>query len=394
MNPAKISVNAVGIIAGAAAAVVLAACVYSEGSGSGGGYVAAGGGAGYVEVSADSDFYEPLSPYGRWEVVGDYGRCWVPSGVGSDWRPYGDGEWVSTDDGWYWESDEPWGWATYHYGRWEDDPSIGWCWIPGTQWAPAWVSWWEGDGYVGWAPLGRHDRFEGGRFEGGRPRDRDFVFIQERRFTDRIRPTTVERNNATLIGRATSVTNFRVVNNVTINAGPHRENIERASGHTVRTVPTGQVRREREAPVIQRGQQPRSSGGGNVAPARGAPPRSSAIAPAASRPVTPPPTRAPEANHRVTTPTHQPPPAVVPAPAVTPKPQGNSHVERPHPVESGQGRVAPTHPPTVQGPAATHVSQPPKPAATPKAQPAPKGGGEHTEPKGDNGDKPRQERDN
>src|SRR6266496_1683468 len=29
----------------------------------------------------------------------------------------------------------------------------GWVWIPGTVWAPAWVTWTYNDNYVGWAPL-------------------------------------------------------------------------------------------------------------------------------------------------------------------------------------------------------------------------------------------------
>src|ERR1041384_6117803 len=107
----------------------------------------------YVGIRAESDFYEPLSPYGRWEVVGTYGRCWIPGRVDRDWRPYSNGSWQRTDAGWYWASDEPWGWATYHYGRWDLNPQLGWYWVPQTQWAPAWVSWHEGGGYVGWAPL-------------------------------------------------------------------------------------------------------------------------------------------------------------------------------------------------------------------------------------------------
>jgi hypothetical protein len=29
----------------------------------------------------------------------------------------------------------------------------GWVWVPGSEWAPAWVSWRESDDYIGWAPL-------------------------------------------------------------------------------------------------------------------------------------------------------------------------------------------------------------------------------------------------
>src|SRR2546429_2750366 len=81
------------------------------------------------------------------------GRCWRPGRVDAGWRPYCDGHWQRTDAGCYWASDEPWGWATYHYGRWDRSVEFGWIWVPHTQWAPAWVSWRQGAGYVGWAPL-------------------------------------------------------------------------------------------------------------------------------------------------------------------------------------------------------------------------------------------------
>jgi ribosomal protein L21 len=45
------------------------------------------------------------------------------------------------------------GWATYHYGRWGFSKRIGWFWVPGSRWAPAWVSWRQSDDYLAWAPL-------------------------------------------------------------------------------------------------------------------------------------------------------------------------------------------------------------------------------------------------
>jgi hypothetical protein len=65
-----------------------------------------------------------------------------------------------------WVSDEPWGWATYHYGRWANVDGTGWVWVPGYQWAPAWVSWRYGGGYAGWAPL-PPATFVGVEFGGG-----------------------------------------------------------------------------------------------------------------------------------------------------------------------------------------------------------------------------------
>ncbi len=72
--------------------------------------------------------------------------------------PYGsDGAWVANEDGgWSFQSnhDEEFGWATYHYGRWVNHDDYGWVWIPGTEWAPSWVDWRFGGGFVGWAPMG------------------------------------------------------------------------------------------------------------------------------------------------------------------------------------------------------------------------------------------------
>ena len=74
--------------------------------------------------------------------------------VGDDFAPYAtSGHWILTEYGWTWISDFGWGWAPFHYGRWLALAGRGWCWMPGTTWGPAWVSWRAGGGYVGWAPL-------------------------------------------------------------------------------------------------------------------------------------------------------------------------------------------------------------------------------------------------
>ena len=100
-------------------------------------------------------FYEKLDPYGEWRETSEYGYVWQPREAESsrDWRPYTEGRWVYSDAGWTWVSEESFGWATYHYGRWVRLRRIGWVWVPGEEWAPAWVSWRTSKDYVGWAPL-------------------------------------------------------------------------------------------------------------------------------------------------------------------------------------------------------------------------------------------------
>jgi len=111
--------------------------------------VASPRGEGWVN---DDVFYDRLSSYGSWTwTQGQY--VWVPTGVDASWRPYTRGRWVYTDYGWTWASNEPFGWATYHYGRWGFSNRIGWFWVPGNRWGPAWVSWRQSDDYLAWAPL-------------------------------------------------------------------------------------------------------------------------------------------------------------------------------------------------------------------------------------------------
>jgi hypothetical protein len=98
-------------------------------------------------------FYDALAPYGHWIEVEGYGSCWSPSDVDPDWAPYTRGSWAYSDGGWTWVSEEDFGEIVFHYGRWVLIEDEGWCWVPGYEWAPAWVSWRNSDDYVGWAPL-------------------------------------------------------------------------------------------------------------------------------------------------------------------------------------------------------------------------------------------------
>ena len=100
------------------------------------------------------DFEHELAEYGDWAYMTPYGYVWVPGGIDPYWRPYYHGRWTWLPlCGWTWLPYEPWGWCTYHYGRWHWRFGLGWYWIPTTIWGPAWVSWYWGYDYFGWAPL-------------------------------------------------------------------------------------------------------------------------------------------------------------------------------------------------------------------------------------------------
>jgi len=207
-----------------------------------------------VVIHTESDFYQPLAPHGEWVVIGGYGRCWRPARVEVGWRPYCNGYWQRSDAGWYWASDEPWAWATYHYGRWDFTDQYGWYWVPQIQWAPAWVSWHSGGGYIGWAPLLPAVRISASGYVGYNAAlvsPRAYVFVEERRFMEPVRPTTVVVNNTTIINKTVIITNTKLVNNTVINEGPATTVIEKASGRKVQAVPVQELRHKQEATVVR-----------------------------------------------------------------------------------------------------------------------------------------------
>jgi uncharacterized protein DUF6600 len=205
-----------------------------------------------IQINSPSDFYQPLESYGTWVDVPSYGRCWRPRSVEADWQPYTDGHWEWTDAGWYWVSDEPWGWACFHYGSWEMDPSYGWVWIPGTEWAPAWVTWRYSDDYIGWAPCGPNRAVlapsfftfcDVHRFRGNFHNRRDFIV-----------------NNTTIINRTRVINDFHRQSidfdgrqrTVFANRGPGIDPIRRATGQDFQPRPIREVIRESRRPENMR----------------------------------------------------------------------------------------------------------------------------------------------
>jgi uncharacterized protein YraI len=182
-------------------------------------------GGSYGEGWTDrAGFYGRLAPYGNWTwIQGQY--VWVPSNVGPHWRPYTVGRWVYTDRyGWMWSSREPFGWATYHYGRWGFSKRVGWFWVPGSRWAPAWVSWRQSNDYLAWAPLPpTPDEGLGLTIRVGTIPDYYWQVVPNRDFLDDDLPRRIVRDRDRFnpifretrpMGNVTVVNNTTVVNNV------------------------------------------------------------------------------------------------------------------------------------------------------------------------------------
>jgi hypothetical protein len=181
-------------------------------------------------------FYEDLSPYGSWIQYAPYGYVWIPLQVAYRWRPYTHGRWAWTDSGWTWISYYNWGWIPFHYGRWGWDRNMGWFWVPGTIWAPAWVTWRWSNLYIGWAPLSPDVEFVAGVGIGSLPYDYpDFywVFIEGRYFQndDFDRYVLPFERNRTIVRLTVHKANLSVHNRQLLNQGVDIEQV----AHLTRT---------------------------------------------------------------------------------------------------------------------------------------------------------------
>jgi hypothetical protein len=186
-------------------------------------------------------FYSQLEPYGEWIQLDVDFYVWKPHTVGVNWRPYTNGRWHWTTHGWYWESFEPFGWATFHYGRWYFDDYYGWVWIPGNEWAPAWVEWRYNDAYIGWAPLPPYADFSlniGIHFSiNWRSSPAYWNFVRYRHFcgvtiVNYVVPHYYVEN---IYHRTRYRNNYAYRNGRIYNEGVNRNYVERHSGNRIRT---------------------------------------------------------------------------------------------------------------------------------------------------------------
>ena len=176
-------------------------------------------------------FYDALQDYGDWVLIEPFGFVFRPRVDFATFRPYEDGFWAPSDPwGWVWISAEPFGWATYHYGTWTWDRFQGWVWLPGLDWAPAWVDWQIADAYAGWSPI--YPRGGGGG-PGG-----DYLFAP----LSRLGSTDLRGQMATRAQLGDAVASARplreelVENGVRFNPGPPIQSVERARGQALTRV--------------------------------------------------------------------------------------------------------------------------------------------------------------
>ncbi|MEA3210560.1 MAG: hypothetical protein QOE70_3617 [Chthoniobacter sp.] len=210
-------------------------------------------------------FYTALDPYGDWFEIEKYGYVWQPGEAANPrWRPYTDGNWAWTEYGWTWASNEKFGWAAYHYGRWTRLKRIGWVWVPGSEWAPAWVAWRRSNDFVGWAPLPAEAHSSSGfnaavdsYYDIG-PGSYTFVPVEEFSAPTYVGRAVEPERNVTIINQTTNITNlsYRKIENTNVfyNAGPEIKVIEARSQAPVKRFTVERMEDTRAAgPAVRKG---------------------------------------------------------------------------------------------------------------------------------------------
>ena len=120
--------------------------------------------------------------YGEWLWDDLYGYVWRPyiddGRYPGGWSPYFYGQWSYAGGQMFWVPQEPWGWVPYHLGIWQWDKKLGWFWMPGSLFAPAWVTWDFFFGYACWRPWNMFDWYGDPYMYGSDP---DWIFAFRQR---------------------------------------------------------------------------------------------------------------------------------------------------------------------------------------------------------------------
>jgi len=174
----------------------------------------------------------------------------VTAGEPAVYTPYTNGQWVNTNDGWYFKAPTPYEETTCHYGRWAYSPALGWVWLPGRVWSPAWVEWREDDNYIAWAPVPPSVYIVDNVLSPVVIHDDRYVIVDKRHFIEpsvyKYRYSYKENKNKIMIKEMTKVDGVMIKNKTVINKGPDPFNIEKVTGKKIETVKINKVKNKND----------------------------------------------------------------------------------------------------------------------------------------------------
>ena len=162
----------------------------------------------------------------------------MAAGEPVEYRPYSNGQWVYTSNGWYFRAASEPEEITHHYGRWVYSPDMGWLWVPGRDWAPAWVDWREEDEYIAWTPIPPSVYIVNNVIIAPPVYEERFIVVERRYFIEPevYRYTYKSHKHKVKITEWRRMDGIMVVNKTIINKGPDYTVIQSVSGRTFEPV--------------------------------------------------------------------------------------------------------------------------------------------------------------
>lgn len=157
--------------------------------------------------------------------------------------PYANGQWVNTNNGWYFAAPTPEEEIVHHYGRWAFKPEIGgWVWVPGRTWSPAWVEWKQNDSYVSWAPLSPGVYIEDNTVSFTPAPPEQYIVVEKKYFVEpQVYKYYYPENKVVIVNEMEPIKGITVVDRRVINTGPDVIVISNATGVTIPTANVNQV---------------------------------------------------------------------------------------------------------------------------------------------------------
>ncbi|MBE2227172.1 MAG: hypothetical protein IAE93_07520 [Ignavibacteria bacterium] len=164
----------------------------------------------------------------------------ITAGEPPVYQPYTNGQWVHTNNGWYFRAASQHEEITHHYGRWVYTPAMGWLWVPGRVWAPAWVDWREEEEYIAWAPVPPSVYIVNNVIVAPPVYEERYVIVERRYFIEpevyRYSYKVHKHKHKVKITEWRRMDGIMVVNNTVINRGPDVTIIQNVTGRSFEPV--------------------------------------------------------------------------------------------------------------------------------------------------------------
>ena len=189
-----------------------------------------------------------------WRPANELAKDMIEESEVKEYTPYANGQWVYSDQGWYFKANTPQEDLTTHYGRWTQDENLGWVWLPGKTYSPAWVDWRQNDDYVAWAPIPPATYIENDAVNVKEQiNENRYTIVEKKSMMEpsvyKYRYQYVENKNKIMIKEMKKIDGVMIKEKTVINKGPDVTDIEKKTGKKIEVVKINKVEKKEDSGV-------------------------------------------------------------------------------------------------------------------------------------------------